>query len=189
MIRNSNNEIIFDDYPNFTPNLSPSEIFQLGSFGGTYWREIHSSITSAHYKNMHKKYPKNWFKNILDEDLTKDYNNYDKKINKYKVKVGTTLEYWESKNWITKHDPYGYVQWYFNFYSGRRIKDVDEYQIKRWENTAGKNSRFRIRLMNMIIENNTTFDDYNISPKIRQTLQHWGYQLTKNDFDKYKSNQ
>ena len=25
-----------------------------------------------------------------------------------------------------------------------------------------------------------------ISPKIRQTLQHWGYQLTKKDFDEEK---
>ena len=27
------------------------------------------------------------------------------------------------------------------------------------------------------------FNDFNISPKIRQTLQHWGYVLTKRDYD------
>ena len=26
------------------------------------------------------------------------------------------------------------------------------------------------------------FDDYSISPKIRQTLLHWGYELTEKDF-------
>ena len=28
----------FKDYPEFKPNLSPREMFKLGSFGGTYWR-------------------------------------------------------------------------------------------------------------------------------------------------------
>jgi len=36
--------IIFKDYPGFTPNLRPQEIFEMGSFGGTYWRPIYSSI-------------------------------------------------------------------------------------------------------------------------------------------------
>lgn len=29
--------IHFKDYPDFTPNLTPKEIFKLGSFGGTYF--------------------------------------------------------------------------------------------------------------------------------------------------------
>ena len=29
---------------------------------------------------------------------------------------------------------------------------------------------------------NGRFDDYSISPKIRQTLLHWGYELVENDF-------
>ena len=43
--------IHFSDFPNFTPNLTPSEIFMFGSFGGTYWRPIHSSITGKNYQN------------------------------------------------------------------------------------------------------------------------------------------
>ena len=34
------------DYPEFTPNVTPRQMFQLGVFGGTYWRPIHSSVTS-----------------------------------------------------------------------------------------------------------------------------------------------
>ena len=30
---------------------------------------------------------------------------YDKHVNKYKVKCGSTLEDWESRNWITEQDP------------------------------------------------------------------------------------
>ena len=111
MKRNSKNEIIFEDYPEFKPNLSPQEIFELGSFGGTYWRPIYSSITNKNYKNKHFKYPKSWWKNVPNEWLTKSWEEYDKNINFYKVKVGTTLEFWEEKEWITKHHPYGWVQW------------------------------------------------------------------------------
>ena len=62
--------IRFKDYPEFTPNLTPREIFKLGSFGGTYWRPIYSNVTKKHYKNVHKKYPKSWWNNIPEENLS-----------------------------------------------------------------------------------------------------------------------
>lgn len=178
--RNKDNEIIFSDYPEFKPNLSPKEMFHLGSFGGTYWRPIYSSVTKKHYKNQHLKYPKAWWKGLPDSHLTADWDKYDKRINTYNEKVGTTLEFWECKEWIDELHPYGWVQWYCDFYMGERSED-DERQIKRWLQTAGPNSRFRVRLINMINKKDTVYDDISVSPKIRQTLQHWGYQLTKKD--------
>ena len=175
----------FKDHPEFNPNLTPRQMFKLGSFGGTYFRPIYSSITKKNYKNVHKKFPKEWWENIPDEHLTKDFDDYDININKYKVKVGSTLREWEESKWITKYDPYGWVQWYCNFYNGRRTPD-DERQIKRWEGIAGTNGRFRKRLISMIKSKKGKYDDYSISPKIRQTLQHWGYKLNEKDFDNYK---
>ena len=67
--RNKNGIYIFDDYPEFIPNLSPEEIFRLGSFGGTYWRPIYSTVTNKSYNNMHKKYPKSWWKGLPDNWL------------------------------------------------------------------------------------------------------------------------
>ena len=104
--KDKNGNIIFKDYPEFTPNLTPREMFKLGSFGGTYWRPIYSDITKKNYKNIHKKYPNSWWKSIPESHLTKPWDEYDKNINKYKVKVGTTLEFWEDKGWITKYHPY-----------------------------------------------------------------------------------
>ena len=180
--KNSKGEIVFRDYPNFRPNLTPKEIFQAGSFGGTYWRPIKSKITGKKYENVHHKYPSHWW-NGLQEDihLTRSWNKYDKSINTYNVKVGTTLEFWEEKEWITKNNPYGWVQWYCDFYIGERGPD-DEWQIKRWLQTAGPKSRFRLALINQIKRLNSTHDDFTISPKRRQTLQHWGYRLTQRDF-------
>ena len=178
--KNNKGEIEFKDYKDFKPNLTPKEIFELGSFGGTYWRPIYSSILKKDLKDQHLKYPKTWWKDIPEDNLTRPWNKYDKKINKYNVKVGTTLEFWESKQWISETHPYGWVQWYCDFYNGKRSID-DERQIKRWMQTAGPKSRFRKRLINLINKKKSKYDDFSISPKIRQTLQHWGYKLTNND--------
>ena len=42
--------------------------------------------------------------------------------------------------------------------------------------------RFKGKLVKIIKEAGTKFDDYSISPKIRQILLYWGYGLTEKDF-------
>lgn len=172
--------VYFKDYPEFIPNLTPIDIFKLGSFGGGYWRPIYSDVTKKNYKNVHQNFPKSWWKGLSDDHLTNEKYNID--INNYKVKVGTSLIFWEEKGWITQHDPYGWVQWYCNFYNGRRTSD-DGRQIKRWSELAGEKGRFRKWLITLIVKKKGKWNDTEISPKIRQTLQHWGYKLTKKDFD------
>ena len=43
-------------------------------------------------------------------------------------------------------------------------------------------SRFRGKLVKMIRDAGSKFDDYSISLKIRQILLQWGYELTEKDF-------
>ena len=175
-----------DIHTQFKPNKSPKQVFKLGAFGGTYYRPIYSSITTKNYtpQEAMEDLPKTWFQGL---DINKQVASpkYDKKVNKYKVKCGSTLEAWEDSGWIVEQDPYGWFQWYCRYCTGRRTDD-DERQIGRWLKLAGPNGRFRRTLMNKIIKNNTTYDDYTISPVIRQVLLHWGYQLTKKDLDQYK---
>lgn len=175
--------IKFDDYPEFRPNLTPEQVIKFGSFGGTYYREIKSSITNKEYKDRHKKYfSESFLKKYKPEKyLTKSFDKYDKTVNKYNVKCGQTLEQWEKNKWIKEHDPYGWFEWYCNFHKGRRIKGEDERQIKRWLNFAGPKGRFKKRLINMIKNKNAKFNDITISPVIRQSLQHWGCQITNKD--------
>ena len=155
-------------------NVITGDIYKL-PFKNNQFDTVYSSHVLEHLK-----YPKTWWNNISNNCLTNKWEDYDKEINKYKVKVGTTLEYWEDKNWILHYHPYGWVQWYCDFYYGKRCED-DERQINRWIKTAGSKSRFRRALINLIIKNNSTYNDFTISPKRRQTLQHWGYILTKKD--------
>jgi len=169
----------FKDQPEFNPNLSPKDIFSLGSFGGTYWRPIYSSVLHKHLKNIHKKYPEKWWGNIPEENLSSK--EYDVTKNKYNVRVGTSLEFWESKGWIKQQHPYGWVEWYCDFFMGKRSID-DDRQISRWKKLAGYKGRFMRFLVTQIIKKKGDWDDNNISPKIRQVLQHWGYKLTENDY-------
>ena len=180
ILKGRKNALTFEDYPEFAPNLSPRDIFKLGSFGGTYWRPIYSSVNKKKYKNVHHQYPKQWWKNIPETHLSQP--NYDTQLNKYKVKVGTSLEFWESKQWINPKQPYGWVHWYCDFYNGKRGED-DERQIKRWKALAGPKGRFMRFLVTQILKKKGKWNDETISPKIRQVLQHWGYVLTKKDFD------
>jgi hypothetical protein len=175
-----------DIHKQFKPNKSPKQVFKLGAFGGTYFRPIYSSVSDKKYtpSEAMKGLPKQWFQG-LDMKTRVTSSTYDKKVNKYKVKCGSTLEAWETSGWINKQDPYGWFQWYTRYSTGRRTSD-DERQIGRWLKLAGPNGRFRRTLMNKIIKNNTTYDDFTISPVIRQVLLHWGYQLTKKDLDNYK---
>ena len=177
--------IHFSDYPSFKPNLSPFQVLKLGSFGGTYFRPIYSSINKQNYNNQHRELPVSWFSdlNIADQVTSKKCN---LNINKYKVKAGSSLVDWETSGWIKPQDPYGWFQWYCRFYQGRRSAD-DQRQVDRWDNYAGeKRGRWRRNLIKKCVDSGKSYDDPSVSPVIRQGLQHWGYKLTKKDFDIFK---
>ena len=90
----------------FNPNISPLDLIKKGAFGGTYFRNIYSNINNKFYKNTWKE-----FKELKGND--KKYycsHFYDVNLNYYKVKVGTSLRFWENKGWINKMGPYGWFQ-------------------------------------------------------------------------------
>ena len=158
----------------FNPNKTPVKIIKEGAFGGTYFRDIYSSVTGNWYKKSWKEFDQ--LKNIDQKFYCSDYD--DVSVNKYGVKCTTSLRFCENKEWINDIDPYGWFQWYFRYWLGRRSLD-DERQINRWKKFV---SRFRGKLVKMIKDAGSKFDDYSISPKIRQILLHWGYELTEKDF-------
>lgn len=169
-----------DYLTSFHPNRSPSEILRAGSFGGTYFRPILSAVTNKRYTALEvlkESVMPEWIEGLKMNMLTAT--SYDATINKFKVKCGGSLGMWESSGWIADSDPYGWFQWYCRFYQGRRCSD-DARQISRWLKSAGPKGRFRSQLCNKILAAGgmAKIDDVKISPVIRQTLLHWGLEIT-----------
>jgi len=184
--RNKKGQLVFPDQPEFRPNMTPKEVLQAGSFGGTYFRPIYSSVTKQKYgSEVWKELPPDWLEglNIRTQVASSIY---DESKNKYKAKCGASLEEWESSGWMRAQDPYGWFQWYCRFYQGRRTDD-DDRQIGRWKNCCGEKGRWKNNLIGKIHKAGVAFDNPGISPVIRQTLQHWGYTLTKEDYEKRAS--
>ena len=117
---------------------------------------IETGINEKWYKNPWKEFVH--LKNTDAKFYASDY--YDVNVNKYGVKCRTSSRFLENKDWINKIDPYGSFQRYFRYWSGKRSKD-DKRQINRWKKIV---SRFRGKLVKMIREAGSKFDDCSISP-------------------------
>ena len=155
----------------FGTNKTPIEVIKEGTFGRTYFRDLYSDVNGNWCRKAWKEFDE--LKNIDSKYYCSNY--YD--VNKYGVKCRTSLRFWENNGWIHSIDSYGWLKWYFRYWLGRRSED-DERQIKRWKAIA---TRFIGKLFEMIKDADTKFDYYSISPKIRQILLHWGYELVEND--------
>ena len=144
----------------FGANKTPVEVTKESAFGGTFFRDIYSGVNEKWYR-------KSWKELVQLEDIDQKYyclSYYDVSVNKYGVKSETSLRFWENNGWINPIDPYGWFQWYFRYWLDRRSSD-DERQINRWKRTV---SKFKGKLVQIIKEVNGKFDDYSVSPKIRQ---------------------
>ena len=110
---------------NFGVNKTPVEVIKEGAYGGTYVRDIYSNVNEKWYKKSCKEFD-------LLKNIDQNYYYYDINVNKYGVKCGTSLRFWENKGWINEIDPSGLFQWYFRSWLGKRSKD-DKRQINRWK--------------------------------------------------------
>lgn len=129
-------------------------MLELGIFGGNYFgaEDI-------------EEFPKEWFENArLSIGKT------NKMLNFFEVNASQSREEWQQKGWIFDIDPLGWVQWYFRYYQGRRVPEMDEIQIKRWR---------QIRRHVAQIEKNCQKGDLACRRRQRQALLHWAYDSRK----------
>jgi hypothetical protein len=182
----ANCSLYFADFPQFQPNLTPKEVLQRGSFGGSYFRPFQSTITGRSYEKSWQEFPTDWFEGLsIGTQVASAV--YNPEMNFYKVACADgseRLKEWEDNGWITDADPYGWFQWYCRFYLGRRCSD-DARQITRALGVMGESGRWRRNLINKCVQSGLPVEEATeqreIAPKIRQLLQHWGYQLTVDD--------
>ena len=72
----------------------PVQIIKEGAFAGTYFRDIYSGVNEKWYRKSWKE-----FNLLKDIDQTYYCLSYcDVSVNKYGVKYGTSLRFWENKS-------------------------------------------------------------------------------------------
>lgn len=72
---------------------------------------------------------------------------------------------------------------YCRFYLGRRTED-DGRQVSRWVKAIGAKGRWRTFLVGQCVKKGAPWDDLSASPVTRQTLLHWGYKITEEEFER-----
>ncbi len=139
--------------PDFTPQLTPSQMLHLGIFGGDYFNE------------PPREFPASWFKGVplSPKDAQKD-------LNYFKVNASQPLSVWQQKGWIYFEDPKGWFLWYCRYYMGRRIPSEDARQIRRWRAVTRHIAQ---------LQNACQPGDELCRPRQRQALLHWAYDSRK----------
>ena len=158
----------------FYPLLSPREVIERGAFGGCYFGMFIEEYTNYDYNSLF-----DYHFDGLDTSLYEG-EKYSPKKNKFKVRSGMDYNYWKEMKWMHEDDPYGWFEWYCKYTQGRRHED-DDRQIRRWQDFCGVNGRWRKRIYKRMIETG----NWNVSPRIQQSLLHWGYEVNMPDFEQY----
>ena len=139
--------------PAFEPELTPSQMLELGVFCGKYMTDTRD------------EFPRSWF---IRAKLSPDRR--DCSLNFFGVDASLPLSAWREKGWLHPDDPRGWFQWYCRYHMGRRLPGEDQRQVKRW-----KAMRRHVRQ----IERNCEPGDLFCRRRQRQALLHWAYDSRK----------
>jgi hypothetical protein len=123
----------------FNPTFTPYEMLELGIFDGSYYLDTNPDFNRK-------------------PTITKS--------NLFMEGASQPLQVWKDNGWITPEDPMGWFQWYLRYYQGRRIPELDAWQIKRWKSFGARHGA-------QVKKNGN--GDLTKRRKQRQALLHWGF--------------
>lgn len=133
----------------FTPELTPQQMLNLGVFEGHYLNDCQ------------QEFPADWF---AEAKLSPDKPDID--ANYFKIKSRMSLQEWQKRGWIVGPDPRGWFQWYCRYYMGRRLPEIDAWQIKRWQAFKRHVAQIRHHCLPL---------DLDCRRRQRQALLQWAY--------------
>lgn len=136
-------------HSDFQPQLTPSQMLNLGIFGGKYMTDCFL------------EFPSSWFDTAKLSSVKKNA-----ELNFFKINASLPLKHWVEKGWVFDQDPRGWFQWYCRYFMGRRLEKEDLRQIKRWKSMKRHVGS---------LKKNCKIGDLNCRIKQRQALLHWAY--------------
>jgi len=154
----------------FDPNISPLEMLEMGVFAGNYFyiEELSLDENKLAWSKLSDELKSHLVQLNRDKYMSRD--DKDASKNFYGVIASRSYTIWQEKGWIHPDHPYGWFNWYFEYWLGNRHED-DARQIRRWKQFTTRQIGMHLSLCQRY---NKDFDNINSYPKYRQALLHWG---------------
>lgn len=153
------------DLPGFTPIYTPTEILQIGAFGGAFCYKIGSE----------RNIPPEVFIGV-DKDLYQS--KMDGTNNFFGVLVSPLAHGYMVPTYIKSQDPFGWFEWYCKFYNGIRRPEVDNVRATQWKDAVRK-YWFYLNSSNYSGEPANRFLDLDFQREARQGLLQFGWDPTR----------
>ncbi|GJN93406.1 hypothetical protein Rhopal_006461-T1 [Rhodotorula paludigena] len=160
-------DFIFEDWPEFRPNLSPEEIIRQGAFDGGFFRPVKSQKSKRELHEDWTDFPSEWYAGLDTSLYLTRPDGLEDSVNKWQAHMGQPYEAWEKNGWL-RHDAR---------------------QVQRWKGVAGETGRFRRMLYGQYRKRGVHFvepDEEDVSPGIRQTLNHWAYDPNTDHLNRFR---
>lgn len=121
--------IRFKDNKYFSTCYSPLRMIELGVFGHGYFGI--KDVKEEEFSKILNSIPD--FSRQVNEEIKSKILLFPQNfsLNRYGIRAGLDHDSWIENKWIHEDDPYGWLNWYIQFYYGRRHRD-DFRQINRF---------------------------------------------------------
>jgi len=161
----NNPQVLFNNQPRFKPFYTPQEMLLLGVYGGNFFFKWDAR------------------KNLVPMDFTKyvptsqwEQPAYNDSINFFQIDARGTIYNPDLNNTVRSKHPFGWFQWYAEYFAGFRDQYIDHLRVNEWKTMLER--------YNFYTEEDeytgelTPYTDLNWKPILKQRALEYGWDPT-----------